>query len=368
MEKFNIPTVLIAPLDWGLGHTTRCIPIIRTLKDANYDVVVAVCAKQKALLQHECTNVRFVDLEGYNISYASNKLLFILKIILQIPKILRCIYRENKWLDSYIKQNKTDLIISDNRYGFYSKKVKSIFITHQLQILAGNGFIENVLQKINYHCINKFNACWVPDFVGENNIAGKLSHPKKLPKTKVEYIGALSRFNNSYATTVNSNIEYDICVLLSGPEPQRTLLENKLLQQLHYLPNKKILLIRGLPQSTINIEHKHCTIKNHLQGKDLLQAINSSNIIVARSGYTTIMELIYLHKKIILIPTPMQTEQEYLAQYLSTKNICITYVQNEIDMVKAVEKAKVFNPISFDIKSAETDLLNLLTSQFCQQY
>ena len=238
MEKINISTVLIAPLDWGLGHTTRCIPIIKRLKAANYDVVVAVNSKQKALLQKEFSDLKYEDLFGYNIAYTNNKLLFILKIISQIPKIFRCIYKEKKWLKHYLEKNKIDFIISDNRYGFYSKKVRSIFITHQLTIKAGNPLIEKVLQKINYSFINKFNACWVPDFSGENNIAGLLSHPKKLPSIPVNYIGILSRFE-SLGLVQN---QYDLCILLSGPEPQRTLLEQKLLQQINTLENKKILL------------------------------------------------------------------------------------------------------------------------------
>lgn len=302
-------------------------------------MVVACCPKQKKLLQQEFADLRFINLFGYNISYANNKFIFILKIILQIPKILYCIYKENKWLKDYINTNTIDVVISDNRYGLFNKKIKSIFITHQLIIKAGNGFIENILQKINYSFINKFNTCWVPDFADENNIAGELSHPQKKPKIPVKYIGALSRFNK-----VETNIIYDLCVLLSGPEPQRTLLENKLLFQLNHLENKKILFVRGLPTSNDIIEHTNCTIKNHLSGQSLQQAICSSNIVLARSGYTTIMELVHLQKKMILIPTPMQTEQEYLAQYLSNKKMCIYYNQKSIDVVKAFDAAVAFNP------------------------
>ena len=338
MQNFNKSLILIAPLDWGLGHTTRCIPIIITLKKANYDVVVAACAKQKNLLQQEFSDLRYIDLAGYNISYSKNKWFFIAKMILQIPKILWCIYKENKWLNKIVEQEKIDVVISDNRYGLYSKKIKSIFITHQLQINTGNSFSELVLQKINYYFINKFNCCWVPDLLGENNIAGNLSHPKKMPKTPVKYIGILNRFNK-----IETEIKYDLCVLLSGPEPQRTLLENKLLQQLKNIKNKKILFVRGLPNAIENIVHSNCTIKNHLAGKELQEAICSSNIIVARSGYTTVMELLSLQKKMILIATPMQTEQEYLAMYLANKKYCISYTQNKINIVDAFNKAIQFN-------------------------
>jgi len=340
-----------------LGHTTRCIPIIKTLKNANYDVVVACCPKQKQLLQQEFTDLQLIDLFGYNISYANNKFIFILKIILQIPKILYCIYKENKWLNDYINTHKIDVVISDNRYGLFNKKIKSVFITHQLVIKAGNRFIENILQKINYSFINKFNTCWVPDFADENNIAGELSHPLKMPKILVKYIGALSRFYK-----VEIDIKYDLCVLLSGPEPQRTLLENKLLFQLNNLKNKKILFVRGLPTSNDIIKHSNCTIKNHLSGQDLQKAICSSNIVVARSGYTTVMELLHLQKTMILIPTPMQTEQEYLAQYLSNKKMCIYYNQKNIDILKAFDDAAAFNP-QFNLqKNSPINIVELVAS------
>lgn len=332
MENFNKSTILIAPLDWGLGHTTRCIPIIKALQSANYNVIAAVSLQQKIVLQQEFPNLTYIDLFGYNIAYTKNKWFFIIKIMLQIPKILRCIYKENKWLNKIIEQEKISLVISDNRYGLYSKKAPCFFITHQLQINTGNAFTENILQKINYYFINKFSCCLVPDVAGKNNIAGVLSHPKKMPQIPTHYMGVLSRFN-----IVETEIKYDVCVLLSGPEPQRTLLENKLLLQLNNIPHKQILFIRGLPQSIEKIKHQNCTIKNYLAGSQLQQAICSSNIIVARSGYTTIMELVYLQKKMILIPTPKQTEQEYLATYLSNKNICVAYNQHEINLAEAIE-------------------------------
>lgn len=340
MEKFNISTVLIAPLDWGLGHTTRCIPIIKTLKKLNYDVVVAVNPKQKILLENEFSDLNYENLSGYNITYANNKFIFILKIIAQIPKILWCIYQEKKWLKQYLKKKKINIVISDNRYGFYNKEVTSIFITHQLTIKAGNSILEGILQKINYSFINKFNACWVPDFADEKNIAGLLSHPKKLPKIPVNYIGILSRLKNEKTT----HQHYDLCILLSGPEPQRTLLEQLLLSQLNYIENKKILFIRGLPANEKTIEHKNCAIKNYLPANLLQNAILQSNIVLARSGYTTIMELVALNKKMILIPTPMQTEQEYLAQYLAKKEYCISYAQKQINLSEALEKANQFIP------------------------
>ncbi len=337
MIKFNTATILIAPLDWGLGHATRCIPLIKTLKKNGYNVVVGVCEKQKILLQQEFDDIKFIDLAGYNIQYAKDRKLFALKISTQIPKILRSIKQEKKWLDTIIEKEKIDVVISDNRYGLHSKKVPCIFITHQLIIKAPFVWLENVLQKINYKFINRFSQCLVPDIADENSIAGLLSHPKKTPAIATHYIGLLSRFNKVFVEK-----KYDVCVLISGPEPQRTILENILLKQLLAIKNKKILLVRGLPEALKTLSLEEVEVVNHLQGKDLQQAICSSEIIIARSGYTTVMELLSLQKKAILIPTPGQTEQEYLAHHLHQQKMCLSYEQNEIIVAKAIDEAKKF--------------------------
>lgn len=339
MAKINKPTILIAPLDWGLGHATRCIPIIRTLKNNGYDILVAVNQKQKAVLKTEFCDIRFIDLVGYNINYAKNGWLFAFKIASQIPKILLSIKLENKWLDEIIDKENINLVISDNRFGLFTKKIPCIFITHQLTIKAPYKWIENILQKINYSYINKFSQCWVPDMFGANSIAGTLSQPTKKLKIATHHIGVLSRF--SIPDVVEK--KYDVCVLLSGPEPQRTVVEKILLHQLSSLKNIAILFVRGLPQATQNLQIDGLQIVNHLQQNELQKAICSSNIIVARSGYTTVMELLTLQKKSILIATPGQTEQEYLATYLHQKNMCLSYKQNNINIATAIEKASVFN-------------------------
>ena len=344
MIKINKSTILIAPLDWGLGHATRCIPIIRTLKNAGYDIIVAVNEKQKILLSKELSNVKFLELAGYNINYAKNPFLFALKIFIQVPKIIASIKKENRWLSKIIEKENIDLVISDNRFGLYTNKVPCVFITHQLTIKTPFTWLQNILQKINYKYINRFTQCWIPDVAGENNIAGILSHPNIYPKVVAHYIGVLSRFNKP----VIIEKKYDICVLLSGPEPQRTLLENSLLNQLKKIENTNILFVRGLPQTKDVVQAGTIQIENHLQQNELQTAICNSEIIIARSGYTTVMELLSLQKKSILIATPGQTEQEYLASHLHQQKKCLSYKQRNIDIVCAINTAKTFN---FDLSN-----------------
>jgi uncharacterized protein (TIGR00661 family) len=337
LPNFNIQKILIAPLDWGLGHATRCIPIIRALTANGYEVILAAEGAQAHLLQTEFPSLQILPLQGYRVRYSRSKWGLAFTLLAQLPRLRRVVKDEHQWLDIIVDQHKIDLVISDNRYGLYSKKNPCIFITHQLTIKAPFAWIEKILQRINYSYINQYNCCWVPDIAGEPNAAGILSHPLLLPVTKVHYIGLLSRFQLQAVEK-----KYDYCILLSGPEPQRTLLENTLLKGLSEIQGK-ILLVRGKPGSKeiLDAEH-HIEIKNHLPGSDLAQVLLQSEYIISRSGYTTVMELLSLQKKSILIPTPGQTEQEYLAKKLESDQICMSVEQDSLDCFADLLRAKTF--------------------------
>jgi uncharacterized protein (TIGR00661 family) len=335
--NFNIRKILIAPLDWGLGHATRCIPIIRALAANGYEVIAAAEGAQAHLLQTEFPSMQILPLAGYLVQYSRTRWGLPFTLLAQLPRLQRTIKDEHRWLDRIIDEHDIDLVISDNRYGLYSKKVPCIFITHQLTIKAPFGWIEKTLQRINYRYINRFSSCWVPDVAGELNAGGLLSHPVVLPRTKVHYIGLLSRFQ-----TRQSEKKYDYCILLSGPEPQRTLLEEKLLAGLSKTGGN-ILFVRGKPGSSeILNKTDHIEIKNHLRGVELEEALLQSEYIISRSGYSTVMELFSLQKKSILIPTPGQTEQEYLAKKLQSNQVCLCVKQDELDCVADFLKAKTF--------------------------
>ncbi|HEV2830549.1 MAG TPA: glycosyl transferase family 28, partial [Hanamia sp.] len=188
----KIPRILICPLDWGLGHATRCIPIIKELIARNCEVIIAADTLTFSLLKEEFPSIVFLRKKGYEMKYSRSKNGLWIKVLLQLPKIILKINQENRWLKKTIDQYKPDAIISDNRFGMYSKKVPCIYITHQLFIKTGKPFTERVAQKIHHFFIKKYTQCWVPDFK-ENGLAGKLSHPGKIP-SNVIYIGALSRF------------------------------------------------------------------------------------------------------------------------------------------------------------------------------
>ncbi|MDB5191241.1 MAG: glycosyl transferase family 28 [Segetibacter sp.] len=336
-KKFNT-TVLVAPLDWGIGHATRCIPIINQLLHSNCRVIIAAEGLQKHLLQLEFPHLQILPLMGYRITYSTNKRLLPLKIILQLPKVFKAIRNERKWLRNAITEFGINVVISDNRYGLQDSRVKCVIITHQLTIKAPLAIIERVMQSINYSFIKMFDYCWVPDEKGETNLAGILSHPKKLPTIPVQYLGALSRLNTKKA----SETKYDLLCIISGPEPQRSLLENKLLKNLEQY-NGRVLFIRGLPGSRRVIpSFKDLTIVNHLPAAELEKAFNESTYVISRTGYTTVMDLCKLQKKAILIPTPGQTEQEYLAKHLYKQQWCLYYQQDKFSLNEALKKAETF--------------------------
>lgn len=342
-QSLTSPKILVAPLDWGLGHATRCIPIIRELLAQNCHVVLAGEGKNKALLQREFPHLSFLDLPGYGIEYASSGWGLTAKIVAQIPKILSAIKQEQAWLQKVVADEKIDAVISDNRYGLYHENIRSVFITHQLCIKAPLAFAETILQKINYQYINEFDECWVPDTAGENNLAGILSHPEDLPGIPVRYLGVLSRFHGT-----ESNLDQDyLLLLLSGPEPQRSLLENNLLDELKDY-TKPIVLVRGLPETNESLEAaQNVTVFSHLPALELEQKIKGASLVISRCGYSTVMDLAVLKKKSILIPTPGQTEQEYLAKHLMQKNFAFCVEQKKFKLKKVVELAASFPYQSF---------------------
>ncbi|MEO7046511.1 MAG: glycosyl transferase family 28, partial [Ferruginibacter sp.] len=204
--------VLVAPLDWGLGHATRCIPVINALLQQGVTVILAAEGAVAILLKKEFPALQILPLKGYRISYSRQKTWFFLKMMSQIPKITSTINYEKRWLKVVIKREKIDLIISDNRFGLYSSLVPSYYITHQLFIETGNSFMNKLAQKIHYRFINRYTECWVPDEEGEINFAGKLSHPDKKPTIPVNYLGILSRFKKEEIA-----VKTDLLILISGP-------------------------------------------------------------------------------------------------------------------------------------------------------
>lgn len=325
--------ILVAPLNWGLGHATRCIPIIKALQQNGYTVIIASDGDALALLDKEFPLISKVTLPSYDIEYAKKGHHFKWKMISNIPKIIKAIRKEHKALKNIIDTYNIKGVISDNRLGLYTQKAHTVFITHQLQILSGKTTATTTF--LHKRFIKRFDECWVPDYEGNYNLSGILGHPQK-ENHNVRYIGPLSRMKKS-----NLQQRYDVLVVLSGPEPQKSMLEAILLKELKKY-NGKILFIQGrIEEEVQRSTQKNIEIVNFLTSEELSKAINSSDFVIARSGYTTIMDLAALQKKAFFIPTPGQTEQEYLAKRLKEKGIA-PYSTQDSFKVKDLAKLAVY--------------------------
>jgi len=329
MEYFCImqisKNILVAPLNWGLGHATRCIPVIKALLDNGDCPIIASDGQALELLKKEFPNLKFIELPSYNIEYSENGESLRLKMLKDSPKIWSAIRSEHKLLEHLIHEHDLHGVISDNRLGLYTKTVPCVIITHQLQVLSGN--TTWLSTQLHLHYIKKFDACWIPDHETAPNLTLKLSINTDSSLRKV-YLGPISRFN----VHPIEQISYDLMIVLSGPEPQRGILEKKLLRQAHAYAGK-VLFIAGVVASTQHVEKKgRITYYNYLSTDGLQKAIKRSAVIVCRSGYTSIMDLCTLNKKAFFIPTPGQFEQEYLAQHLENQGMAPFSTQDEFEI------------------------------------
>ncbi|WP_179343333.1 glycosyltransferase [Winogradskyella ursingii] len=335
--------ILVAPLNWGLGHASRCIPIITQLIHLNFEPIIASDGMALELLRKEFPNLQSFDLPSYNITYPKKGKRLKLKLILDVPHFLKTIYKEKHFIQNFIENEKINGIISDNRFGVRHKNIPSVFITHQLRVLSGS--TTWLSSRLHQYIISKFDECWVPDHSGIPNLSGKLGHVEDF-KTTTKYIGPLSRFKKELLPK-----KYQLLVILSGPEPQRTYLEEKLLEELKSY-EKKVLFVKG----KVEIEQQlftsgNITIYNFMTSKTLEKAINESELILSRSGYSTIMDLAHLKKKAFFIATPGQFEQEYLAKKLKASGIAPSCSQSDfkISMLKELEKYSGFKSIENDV-------------------
>ena len=327
MKKLRI---LVAPLNWGLGHATRCIPVIRALLEREVEVVLASDGRALALLREEFPQLPAFSLPAYRIRYSHQNM--ILAFSWQIPRITWAIMREYFALRQLVQGEKIDGIISDNRFGCFHHSLPTVFLTHQLHIQIPGRLFAKFVNRINHFFIRRFGECWVPDVRGTQSLAGILSAP--VHNLNVHYIGPLSRMGYE-----EKPIQYDLVAVLSGPEPQRTYFEKAILCQLKDT-SLKTLIVQGKTeeQASETSINENLTIIPFLGAQALNQALLSSEVVLSRTGYSTLMDLQVLQKKAILIPTPGQTEQEYLGEYWKNRSRFEISTLEELDIHKAWQK------------------------------
>lgn len=337
----KIPRILISPLDWGLGHATRCVPVIRELQKRRASIILGAGGRASNFLSGYFPEIQVINIPGPRVQYPTSGSMAC-KMAVQAPAILSGIRREHLLLKKIIPDFKIDAVISDNRFGLWSKEAYSVYITHQLRIKSPKGwhFTDFALSEIHRQFIRNFDECWIPDYPGENNLSGELGHPSLIP-SNYNYIGPLSRFNLKMgnAEPAIENAGPDILCLVSGPEPQRSIFERIMLEELSKNPERQAVILRGLPGEGDDIPAlPHVSIHSHMPDDEMTSLIKSAKLVICRPGYSTLMDLASLGKGAILVPTPGQTEQEYLAKYHSGNPSFITIRQSEFDLNKALDE------------------------------
>jgi len=329
--------ILIAPLDWGLGHTTRCIPLIAHLRSKQRPVLFAGNSWQRAYISKTFAGIETIHLEGYNIRYSRS--LLMLSLIGQIPQVLTAIRNEQEWIGELCAARAIGGIISDNRYGLYHREVPSVIMSHQLRIRTGLGYLgDELLRPLHYRFLNRFDECWIPDLEDPPGLGGKLSHPHRLPAHS-HYLGLLSQLG---ARGRRPDDEGPLLVLLSGPEPQRTMLSDLLWDQLQHYRHPTIFVEGSAAAQSRQPVPAHVQHFLQLSRSELSPLLRQASLVICRSGYSTLMDLVALNKKAILIPTPGQTEQEYLARHLHRAGVFYAVRQKDLDLAGTLKAAADF--------------------------
>lgn len=304
---------LICPLNWGLGHATRCVPIIRQLVADGHEVVIATDGFPLEFLKQEFPFLHLIEYTSYSVYYSKGKSQ-VLAMLMNLPRIIAGVLKEHFWLRKLLQNEHFDQVIADNRFGMWNKKVHSVYMTHQIMVKMPEylKLFEPIVWLIHRLIIHLFDECWIPDIKENGGLSGDLSHKYPLPKN-AKFIGILSRFQG--LENVEPNTDYEVVSVISGVEPQRTIFEKMLIKKYKKQPFQTIL-VSGQPHKLkIGKNIHNISLVSHLSDVEMAALLIGAKKIVSRSGYSTIMDLVTLNclDKAELIPTPGQTEQEYLA-------------------------------------------------------
>ncbi len=327
---------LVAPLDWGLGHATRCIPVIRALREFGHETLAAATGPAAQLLAGEFAGIPIVPIVGYSMRYAASPFFLKLKFPFMVAKVYACARREHREIERLVEEHRIDVVISDQRFGCHTKKARSIYISHQLCVLMPRAFapLERLVARELRRAAGAFDQLWIPDMPGDDNLTGDLTRKYPLPSNH-RFIGPLSRFGGARSSVAGDGT--DLVVMLSGPEPQRSAFERAVLLQLKSFDRRAVVLL-GTPGSEARVDAgANVEVLSHLATDATERLLRNAGAIVCRGGYTSIMELVSLGRKAVLVPTAGQSEQEYLCERLARKQRFVVQKQSEFNLNQALE-------------------------------
>lgn len=353
---FHGARILVAPLDWGLGHATRCVPVIQRLMERGATPIIAADKAPITLLAREFPQLETVRLPGLTIRY-SDGASQLWSMARQFPAMVRSVRQEQALFDRLRSDLRLDAVISDQRFGVRSVDLPSVLITHQ--VFPFTPFAQTALRKINLRHMARFDRCWIMDEAEAPGLAGELSHGAQLP-ANARYIGVHSRLK---LPSSPPSSHHRVVAVISGPEPQRTLFEQRLTEQLRDLPGRH-LLVQGLPGSPGRDQVGNVERISHLGSQELAEVLTGAELVVSRSGYTTLMDLVTLGRSALIVPTPGQAEQEYLGRIHASSGRFTVQAQDALDIVRALRALPPAPPIVRTdgtlLESALRDLAGLL--------
>ncbi|HNX66306.1 MAG TPA: glycosyltransferase [Bacteroidales bacterium] len=339
--------IIISPLNWGFGHAGRMIPVAQRLQQMGHEVIFGADTELIPMIRQELPGIELIEIPGIKMHYSRFMPQYI-AVLLQVPAVILASVSEHIQLKRIVRHKHPDIVISDNRFGFFNRNVFCVYVTHMIRIPFPRPFrfLEFIGVFLHRKIINKYDACLVPDLMGPENLAGILSHVKKMP-AKAIYAGLLSRF--TALNTMPSERDSYICLILSGPEPQRTIMLKKVAAAAE--KNKKKLIVLSATKIDTSQYKDFITFVTGQMPSVLKSCIEKAEIVISRSGYTSLMELVSLSKRAIIIPTPGQTEQEYLGEFNNGRRGFTCVRQNEIDKIDFQEMTYPENEATFNDES-----------------
>ena len=352
--------IIYAVCAWGLGHATRSLPVIRKLIDEGNEVTIISEGRSLELLKNELKDraSEYIKIPGYPMLLSKNSRQFMAKSIVYWPNFLRRMIKGLSILTNMLKNRECDLIISDGRYDMYSKKIPSYFISHQMRIMnpLRIKMFESGSETFNKFFFKRFKQVIIPDFKNDS-LSGELSHNlKKIDEDKLNYVGVLSDFKKK---DIVKDIDY--LVSISGPEPQRTMFEEKILDQIDSLSGKVVITL-GKTEKIDEFKDKNIETYSFLSKEKRENILNRSKIVISRSGYSTILDLAVIGNKALMVPTPGQIEQVYLAEYHNKKRYFHCVSQDKINLKKDIKLAEKSTGIKrkIDVDKTVENILDIV--------
>ncbi|MDG2426233.1 MAG: glycosyltransferase [Flavobacteriales bacterium] len=352
------PHLLFVVLDWGLGHATRTLPLIEE-SAKTMRVTVASSGPALSWLRKHSSTFKFgtnaincFEKPGTEVRYnARGGLLGQFTIASQLPRFVRSARLEQQWIQAFCAQHGITHIVSDNCYGAWTPDLPCAIITHQL-----NPAVPHVLRPFSRRLIHRmlrpFKEIWIPDqaaneshFTRGGLLTGPMAAPLPSDAPRSKFLGPISRFGATKAgeSCEAGDVKFPLVASVSGPAPHREKMET-IVRSIFQRDGRPALILAGRPQYAQPSTTAQPTSPEPAQRVDLnvttlydatsteLQAaFQQADVLICRSGYSTLMDLVALRTQAILVPTPGQPEQLQLAKMWGNEFNWPTCLQHQLE-------------------------------------